>query len=307
MKLAWLRFACSLCVAACGLAPVPVAAQDLEPRAYANTPAGMNFLVAGLAYTTGDVVTDAALALEHSRIDALLPVAAYARALDLGGRSGKFDLIVPYGCADGSTDFRGQPVERDVCGFGDPSMKLSINLYGAPTLRLAELPAYRQDLIVGVGLRIGTPLGQHDGDKLLNIGANRWSFRPEIGVSKAMGRFTLEMIAGAAVFTDNDDYFGHRDREQDPIYSLQGHLIYTLRAGAWMALNATAYEGGRTTIDGVRGDDTQRNTRIGATLTWPLGRRSSLKFAASTGATTRRGGDFDTVAVAWQYRWGAGL
>ena len=33
-------------------------AQDLEPRAYANTPTGLNFLIAGYGYLTGGVATD---------------------------------------------------------------------------------------------------------------------------------------------------------------------------------------------------------------------------------------------------------
>jgi hypothetical protein len=39
------------------------AAQDLEPRSYVNTPVGMNFLVAGYAYTTGGVALDASVPL----------------------------------------------------------------------------------------------------------------------------------------------------------------------------------------------------------------------------------------------------
>ncbi len=91
------------------------------------------------------------------------------------------------------------------------------------------------------------------------------------------------------------------------MYSVQGHVVWNFRGGAWAALDATGYTGGRTTTDGMRGDDMQRNTRVGATLAWPLGRRHSLKLHASSGASARRGGDFDAIAVAWQYRWGGGL
>jgi hypothetical protein len=34
-------------------------AQDLEPRAFANTPVGLNFLIGGYAYAKGTVGTDA--------------------------------------------------------------------------------------------------------------------------------------------------------------------------------------------------------------------------------------------------------
>ncbi len=56
-------------------------------------------------------------------------------------------------------------------------------------------------------------------------------------------------------------------------------------------------------MDGVRKADLQRNSRIGATLSLPIGQRHSLKLAGTTGLTTRIGGDFDALAVAWQYVW----
>ena len=51
----------------------------------------------------------------------------------------------------------------------------------------------------------------------------------------------------------------------------------------------------------------QENVRLGVTLALPLGRHHSVKLYASTGAFARTGSDFDTVGVAWQYRWGGGL
>jgi hypothetical protein len=74
-----------------------------------------------------------------------------------------------------------------------------------------------------------------------------------------------------------------------------------------MALNGTYYTGGRTTLNGVRGSDLQKASRVGATLALPVDRHNSIKLHASTGVSLRTGTDFDTVAVFWQYRWGGGL
>lgn len=285
---------------------VPSTAQEMEPRSYSNAPVGMNFLAFGLGYLAGDVATDPAVAFENAQLDAWMPAAGYARVIDVWGKSGRFEMATPYGCTEGAVDYRGSHHERDVCGFGDPSVKLSVNLLGAPAMNLRELAGWRQDTIVGIGLRIGMPLGQYDPDKLLNIGSNRWSIKPEIGISKAVGRFTFELIGGVAFYTRNDDYFGGREREQDPIHSVQAHAIYAFRSGAWIALDLTGYRGGRTTLDGVRGDDMQRNSRIGLTYALPLDRRNSLKISLATGTTTRIGGDFDSVGILWQHRWGGG-
>jgi len=67
--------------------------------------------------------------------------------------------------------------------------------------------------------------GQYEPSKLVNIGTNRWSFKPEIGVPKAWGSLTTEAAAGVYFFTDNDEPFLGNTLEQEAIYNLQGHLI----------------------------------------------------------------------------------
>jgi hypothetical protein len=289
------------------LAGPEVSAQDLEPRAYVNTPVGVNFLVAGYGHAAGGVAFDASVPLENAHVRTNAAVLAYARSLDIWGLSGKVDVIVPYAWTSGSADFQGQTRERNVSGFCDPRFRFSVNFYGAPALSLQQFSEYEQDLIVGASLQVTPPLGQYDPDKLLNNGTNRWAFRPEIGVSKALGPLTLEIAADVTFYTDNHDFFGGHTREQAPIYSLQGHLVYRLRSGIWAALDGNYYAGGRTTLDGVEGDDLQKNSRIGATIALPVNRYHSVKLYASTGVSTRTGSDFDAVGIAWQYRWGGGL
>ena len=150
------------------------------------------------------------------------------------------------------------------------------------------------------------PLGQYDSDKLVNVGTNRWSFKPEIGISKTFGPVTLELAPSATFYTDNENFFGGRRLQRDPLYAVQGHLIYHTRFGLWTALDATYYGGGRTTINGVEGEPLQ-GLRVGGTLAIPINRYNSIKLAASTGAYTRVGGNFTTAAIAWQFRWGGGL
>jgi hypothetical protein len=132
-------------------------------------------------------------------------------------------------------------------------------------------------------------------------------FRPEVGVSKRFGALIAEAALGAAFFTTNDEYFGGRRREQDPVVSAQLHLIFEFAGGRWVALNATYYAGGRTTLDGVTQNDELGNSRVGATFALPLDRHHSIKLHASDGISVRTGDDFTTFGIAWQYRWGAGL
>jgi hypothetical protein len=281
--------------------------QDLEPRTYANTPVGLNFLVAGYGHTAGGVATDPALPIEDTHVEVHSAVFAYARSLEVLGNSAKFDVVLPYAWVSGSATAVGQFREREVSGFADPRVHFSVNLYGAPALSLEDFASYRQDTIVGASLEVTAPGGQYDADKLLNIGTNRWSVKPEVGVSKRLGPVTLELAGGVRFYTDNDDFFGGKVREQDPIYSVQGHLIYSFGYGIWAAVDGTFYTGGRTTVDGVKNHDLQENSRLGATLALPVNRNHSVKLYFSTGVSTRTGSDFDVAGVVWQYRFGGGL
>ena len=191
--------------------------------------------------------------IKNAQLKTSNAVLAYARVLDLWGVSGKFDAIVPYTMLSGTAEVAGHPFERNVNGFADPKFRLSVNLYGAPALTLKEFKDFEQDLIVGASLQVSVPAGQYDDSRVVNIGTNRWSFKPEIGISQAMGPWTLELQAAASFFTDNTDFFGGNTRSQDPIYSLQGHAIYGFRSGIWASLDATYFTGGRTTLNGVRG------------------------------------------------------
>ena len=182
-----------------------------------------------------------------------------------------------------------------------------MNLYGAPALALKEFAAYRQDLIVGASLRVTAPLGQYDDAKAVNLGTNRWSFKPEVGVSKALGRWTLETTAAVTLYTDNTDFFHGNTISQDPLYSLEGHVIYSFTAGIWGSLDATYFTGGRTTLNGALRNDLQQNWRLGGTLSFPVNIHNSIKLYASSGVAARTGNDFDLIGIVWQYRWGAGL
>ena len=283
-----------------------VGAQDLEPRAYTNTPVGMNFLVAGYGYASGGLATDPALPVTDAQLEVHTAALAYARSIDVFGTSGKVDVTLPYAWLSGSALLAGRPRTRDISGFGDPRVRLSVNLYGAPALSLQEFLAYEQDLIIGVSLAVTPPLGQYESDKLVNIGNNRWSVKPEFGFSKAFGQLILEVVPGAVFYTANDEFLG-RTREQDPLFSVQGHVIYGLRSGIWAALDATYFRGGASTIDGVDTDTLQDSTRLGLTVALPIDRYQSIKLYGSTSITTRAGGDFDGAGIFYQYRWGAGL
>jgi hypothetical protein len=298
------RLACLLVL----LAPVlPAHAQDIEPRAYSNAPVGVNFAIVGNVWTRGGLPSDPAIPVTDASLRTSNLVLAYARTLDLGGKSGKFDAIVPYSRLDGSADYLGQPLERRVAGFGAPAFRLSVNLHGAPALTLRDFSGWKQGLIIGASLQVVPPWGQYDAARIVNIASHRWAFKPEVGLSKAVGAWTLELQAAATFFADNDRFYGNATRSQRPLYALQGHAIHAFPSGQWISFDTTYFTGGRSSINDVAGDDLQRNWRAGIVFAIPVNRLDSLKFSASSGVSARTGNNFDALGIAWQHRWGGGL
>ena len=282
-------------------------AQDIEPRAYSNAPVGVNFLIGGYAFTSGSLSFDPGVPVRNAHLDTSSAVLAYARVLDIGGMSAKMDAILPFTSLSGTADFAGRPTERRVDGFGDARLRLSVNFYGAPAMTLQEFASYQQDVIIGASLQLSLPTGQYDPSRAVNLGTNRWFIRPELGISKAIGPLTLELMTGVTVFTDNTNFLNGSRRSQDPIFGIQGHAIYSLGAGMWLSGDVNWFAGGRTAVDGAWNSDLQRNWRVGATFSAPLGRNYSIRLYGSSGVAARTGNNYNLVGIALQYRWGAGL
>jgi hypothetical protein len=111
------------------------------------------------------------------------------------------------------------------------------------------------------------------------------------------------LSAGVTFYNRNDEYYGGKTLDQDPVYSTQVHVTYDFGKGVWCVLDGTYDFGGRTTVGGVRSDNLQGNSRVGATLALPVNRNNSVKLYASTSVQTRAGSDYSIGGVAWQFRW----
>lgn len=280
-----------------------VCAQELEPRSYSPNPVGTHFVVLGAGESTGGVSVDPSLPIENvsGTIDAL--VAGYGQTFGLFGRVASVALAVPYVDVDIKGDVGEVARSATRTGFGDIRLRFALGLLGSPALTPREFAQRTPRPSFGASLVVVAPTGEYFPDKLINIGANRWSFKPEIGVTWPLGKWDLELSSGVWLFGDNDDFFGGVVREQNPLTTVQAHVSYTFRRRLWLAASWTYYTGGRTTVDSVRKSDWQDNDRYGVTFSLPLSTRQSLKFSVSRGASTRIGSDFDSYGMSWQFGW----
>jgi hypothetical protein len=279
-------------------------AQELEPRAYSPSPVGFNIFAVAFTHNTGDLNFDPSLPITDASASINVGALAYVRTLGLAGRSANLGIALPYVRGDLEGIYLGDPIAAYRSGLGDPRVRLAVNLRGAPAMTPQEFMARKPgDTLIGASLVVSVPTGQYDPTKLVNIGNNRWGFKPEIGISKEFGRWTFEGCAGVWLLTDNTDFYGGKTRSQEPISSLQAHIIYTFKPRMWLAFDANFYNGGRTSVDGVPKADLQQNSRAGLTFSLPVTKTQSLKFSFSKGAVTSVGADFDSYGVAWQVIW----
>ena len=297
--------ACSRLIAVVGLllASNPADAQELEPRAYWPIPAGLNIATLVNSFNAGDLAFDVSGPIDEASARINTTALSFTRGFSLAGRSANVGIALPIVVGHLRGLFLGEPAEVSRFGLGDPRFRLGLNLYGAPAMTRQQLAGYRGRTIVGISFTLVPPLGQYDSTKLINIGSNRWSFKPEIGLSRVYGKWILETMAGVWLFTDNPAFAGGRRREQDPITLLQIHLTYRVTRTMWLAGDANYYTGGQTTIAGTQNLDLQHNSRIGTTLSTALDAHQSIRVSVSRGAYTTIGADFISIAVGYNYAW----
>jgi Putative MetA-pathway of phenol degradation len=283
----------------------PLCAQEIEPRAYSPGPVRTRFVITGYARSDGEILFDPAAPLSDvkARIDSM--IVGYGTSVSMLGRAANFSIVTPYvwGDVSGNVGEDRHSVTRG--GIGDTRLRFSMQFMGGQALPPAEFSRHHPRAVLGASLTVVAPTGEYLPDKLVNISANRWAIKPEIGLAKPLGRWLAEGSVGVWLFEDNDEYLRNKVREQDPLTAVQINVSYLFRPRLWAAVGGTFIDGGRTTLDGIPADNRQSNSRIGATLSIPISAHQTVKLAASTGTTTRFGGEFDTYGLFWMYAWTA--
>ncbi|MFM0694271.1 transporter [Paraburkholderia graminis] len=296
----WLQHATAAVVL---LWPTLSCAQEMEPRAYSAAPTGTNFIVASYARSTGGMSLDPTLPVTDVSAKINTYLLGYSHTFGIAGHAASFALAVPYNNADLSGNVQGVPGTAWRSGMGDAAFRFAANVLGGPALPPEEFARRQATTTLGASLTVIAPTGQYVPSRLINVGSNRWAFRPELGLSQPLGDWFVEGAAGVWLFTDNNQFFGGHQRSQAPIPVLQWHSGYTWRPGLWLSADLTYFSGGRTSVDGVENHDLQSSVRYGVTLSIPLASHWSAKLAWSHGLITRVGSDFQTVSLSLQYRW----
>ena len=300
-----------LCALAVCLAPITAAAQDLTPRAYFPAPIASNAFIFTYAFSTGELVFDPTLPVTDASGSIHAPIVSLYHAFDFFGRSATVTGSLPFAFGDVSGKLAGEDRAITRRGIADTSVRLAVNVYGGPALKsndFVKTPLSRS--ILGASVKVVAPTGEYDPTRIINIGTNRWAFKPEIGYTGRAGSFLVDAFAGVWLFTANNSFAASASnpqgstRTQDPIAAFELHVSYDVRPRLWISADVNYWRGGRTSVNGIEGTETlQANSRFGLTGSVPLTRHQSLKVSYSDGVVIRIGGNFRVLSVGWQYAW----
>jgi hypothetical protein len=283
--------------------------QELEARRWSHLPLGTNIAGGAYSYTSGEIAFDPVLRLDDVEVDIYAGAFKYVRSFELLGKSARVDFWQGYADAEWSGRLNGDPASTRRTGLTDSNVRFAMQLFGAPPMERKEFADYRAamapcETIVGVGLVMQLPTGHYEEDKLLNIGTNRFTIRPQLGVVHNRGKWSMELTGSAWIFTDNDDFFGNGELENEPLYALAGHVVYTFRPGLWLGGGAGYGWGAESTLNGVEKGDEKGNLVFGVSLGVPITPQWGIKFAyIGLRSQESVGIDSDTVAVGCAFLW----
>jgi hypothetical protein len=291
-----------LCSCACGFG------QFTDPRTYENAPVGVNSAEVDYGYGHANTSLDTSLVVEGASFHVNQGTLVFTRYFGLLGRAAWVKPSLPIGGLSGS--IQETNINGSVTGTGDSSYMAGIVLKGGPALNPAEFESFKAVSTVGVSLTMTAPTGQYDENKLLNLGSDRWSFKPEIGYSVPFGReqrWTLDTYANAYFYTDNRTYRGAEILGQDPLIGVEWHLSHDFNDSVWASLDTRYSFRGTTFLDGINQGNSQQNFVLGAEVNVSVNARNSLVLALGKAFIHQNGPSISAVSVRYAYSWGNGL
>lgn len=282
-------------------------AQDLEPRRWTPVPLGMQVIGVGYGYVSADIEFDPVMQVKDAEFTLQAVAASYVTSFKVANKLARFDVTIPWASGKWEGLLAEQATELQRNGFLDPVLRVSINLLGSPALKSDKLIPYLRgktsNTIIGAAISLTAPFGEYNKGKLINLGQNRYTIRPQIGLLHTQGKWSYELTGSIFFYTDNDDFYGGKLREQKPLYAIQSHVIHSLEKSRWISVSVGYGTGGQSIIEGINKNDKRHTLLSAVSFGMPISRTQSLKVAyiyqKSNSAT---GIDSDSLILAWSKR-----
>src|SRR5262245_30310267 len=237
-------------------------AQELDARHFSPAPLGTTFVIAGGGKSEGAIVFDPSLDIENVHADLDIVTTGFGRVFAWGERQARVLVVAPHAAGTIAGDVGSVPQSAELDGFVDPRVKLTVGLRGAPALtreKFARAP--RGATVVSAGVTLVAPWGDYEPTSLVNLGYNRWALKPEVGVLRPFGLWTVAGPVGAWVYSRTAEQCPSTAHKRlKPLLSAQAHVRYTWPSRVWLAVDATSFAGGDTRVDGIANPDHQENS-----------------------------------------------
>jgi Putative MetA-pathway of phenol degradation len=279
-------------------------AQFNDARAYDNTPVGVSQLELDYTYVRSNASLDPSLSIAGANLNLNQGTIGYTHYFGVFGRLAWVEATVPLAGLGGS--IAGTNVHGSIAGAGDSSYQIATLLKGGPALNIEQFESYKPATSLGLSLSITAPTGLYNSNKILNLGSDRWSFKPELAFSLPFGpdqKWEFDAYGNATFYTDNTFYHGREALRQEPLPGLEGHISYSFNDRVWLSLDTRYSFRGTTYTDGISQNNPQQNFILGNELNISLSPQNSLTFVFAKAIVHQNGPTATGFSIKYDYTW----
>lgn len=282
-------------------------AQFTDAHSYDNTPIGTNQIELVYAYVHANASLDTSLVITGAKLDLNQGTIDYTRYFGGFQRLMWVEAAVPVAGLSGSIS--GTNIQGSVVGTGDSSYQMGMLLKGGPALTVEQFQDYKPTTIVGLSFAFTAPTGLYRSNKILNLGSDRWSFKPELAVTYPFGpeqKWQVDAYANAYFYTDNTSYHGQEVLRQEPLPGFEGHLSYSFNDRLWASLDTRYSFRANTFVNGVDQSSSQQNFILGSEMNVSINSRNTLLLEFAKAVVHENGPAVVGFALKYDYIWGKG-
>jgi len=284
-------------------------ASATDPRAYVNLPLGTSLTQLGYGTVSSDTSIDVnvapALTDVELTVDMDLWFYRYAYFFEVAGQTAGVSIFGAYSKVDAEL---GPFSNDDSWGWTDPTILFGMPLFGSPALSPEEFGSYHLDQSLVLVLYLTIPSGDYDRDSIINLGENRWAFKPELAYNLAIGEHGVggqfNLYANATMYTLNDEAggsalaTGDQLLSQDPKFGLEGYYSYDFNRAIWGSAGLIWTFGGQQYIDGEKQGEEEDLTNLALSLNGMVSPQNMLTLSYNHKLTSD-----NTDQTTWLLRW----
>lgn len=201
---------------------------------------------------------------------------------------GVLNFVLPFGDINVDGSDLGQQ-NFSCSGLADMQVNLGTTLYFNPQTG---------SHVCGSGYVI-MPTGEYNHEKALNLGLNRWAFKPELSMGRYLtSKLGVELFTSIDFYRDNDEYGPSKvTLEQDPVYYANAHLFYDLDPATYVSTDYYYEYGGETKIDGAAQENEKNDHYLQFTFAHMVSQTYQVMFKYKIPLEIENGVKASTVGI----------